>query len=272
MELIALKECDKSFDFQALAEWPEFWPPFAYNKIQISGFKSQNPLALNFKPPVNFLSLFFSCHPRLQLSELADINHRWNTIPPEWDFTWGAFFKAYGLHQEVKSIQKLLTSLKSTPLSFQNWVSKKQAHFNDLRILNSFKNTKDLSTLFDWMEKKQVSHAQGVKALRGAGELLLMGKDISPALNHSPERSSEEDLQVLEQMRHPHTSLRDEAQKRKIQEALWPSGTQSEWVRKGDRAGLQIKIWCKTPQEFDKKWNQIHKTVLSNSLLVPPPF
>ena len=265
MDLIKKENCKKLLNFQTVRKWPVNWPPFAWETTQISGFNSSSIYALNFHSyDVNFLHLFYSCYPKLHLPELAQIAIKWKNIEPYF-FTWSEFFALYNLHQTANDLKKQFQVILSTPLYFQNWLTEKKIHLNELRIFNVVDDINSLNFMFKWLHENNVSKTHGLTALELAGELLLMGykeNDILPSHTDSVELS----VQYMEQKRKKNTLSKDQDKQKYLQQIAWPSHANGRWLRKGDETGLEIKLWCKNQEDMIKKIEQINKGEVLNKL------
>ena len=255
MNLITYDICQQSLNFKPERHWPAGWPAFAYENQMVSGFGRKNLPVLNFTAKeVNFLHLFHQCHPRLNFSELGRIVIKWSEIKPA-PCSWQTLFKQYGLNQNTDFLISQLKILMSTPLSFQKWMSEKKAHLNELRILKSLKDRKPIHFILEWIAEKNLSHSLGIKILELTGELFLMGWKPRQILN--PLLSAEQALLEMEQKRKPLTFSKAQAMQHDLQKIVWPSDTTAKWLRKGDKTGLQIHIWCQTPEDLDKKTKRV---------------
>ena len=258
MKLIPLTSCDSTFfNFQPQRQWPESWPPFSWNQKIIAGFTHSCQYALEFKPEnekdhKNFLHLFSTCHPQLSLSELGRILNKWDTkqIP---GFSWSDFFAGYNYHQDIHFLKKFFTKLNTTPINFQHWVTEKKLHLNDLRILNCIPDINDLLFMFQWIAEKNISHFHGTKALELTGELLLMGYKKIDILNEQFTEDPSAMVEHIELKRKSNTLSKDQQQKKQLEHTTWPNQVQGQWTRKGDQAGLELKLWCKNQEELQQK-------------------
>ena len=155
--------CLQTFNFHPLQVWPLYWPVFAWDKKIISGFSSVQTLAVNFEPDeMDFLSLFHSCYPRLNLLELGRIIHHC----PKSFFPRKQFLSFYGFHQDTIFIEKQLRLLLSAPVALQKWVVEKEVHLGELRILASMKSVEDLHFIYEWLLKKKRVSCFGSASVR----------------------------------------------------------------------------------------------------------
>lgn len=261
MNLTSYNICKKSLDFRPDTPWPKHWPAFAWEKIIISGFNRKNQSVLNFSSKdVKFLHLFHSCHPRLNLSELSRIILKWQIITKP-IFSWKDFFSLYNL-QNTDFLIQLLKTFTFTPHSFQEWANKRGIHPAELRILNSLEKLDQALPVFKWIAEQNLSHSLGMKALELGVELLLMGVQVDEILQSNI--SPEEIVQTMEQKRKPLSASSDQIKKRKLKKIIWPSHVNAQWQRKGDKSGLEIKIWCQNQKELEEKTNIIHRMEIFN--------
>ena len=263
MELISFNICNKSLDFQPDVSWPENWPAFAWNQFIIAGFKKNNSHALNFSSEdVNFLHLLHTCHPYLHLSELSRITSTWEKTE-SFSFSWEDFFSTYGL-KNTNLLTSILPVFANTPSVFQKWVDQKKIHPAELRVLTSLKDIKTVFPLLEWIAKKNLSHSVGIPVLEQGVELLLMNIKLENILKLN--LSQEETIQAIERKRKPLSSSEEQTKKEKLKEILWPVGVNSQWLRKGDKTGLEIKIWCQNQKELEEKLNKVNQLSIFRQL------
>lgn len=263
MELISFNICNKSLDFQPNAPWPKNWPAFAWNQFLIAGFKENSPYALNFSSKdVKFLHLFHTCHPYLLLSELSRITSTWKNIENLF-LSWEDFFSTYGL-KNAQPLFSLFPIFANTPLAFQKWADQKKIHPSELRILKSLKDISSISPLLQWMAEENLSHSVGLSVLEQGVELILMNLSLEKILNLN--LSQEDTIKMIEQKRKPLSYSKQQIKKEKLKKILWPSGVNSQWQRKGDKTGLEIKIWCQNQKELEEKLSKVNQLSIFQKL------
>ena len=246
--------CLQTLNFHPVQVWPLYWPVFAWDKKVISGFSSVQTSVVNFEPDeIDFLSLFHSCYPRLNLLELGRIIHH---CPPSF-FPKKQFLSFYGFHQDEVFIGKQLRLLLSAPVALQKWVIEKEVHLGELRILASMESVEDLHFIYEWLLKKNVSHALGVRALELAGELMLMGFSTTEILKPTDNLRVEEVILAMESLRKPVNSKQDSQKQKALQNILWPVNTSVSWKRKGDAAGVEMKLWCQSQVDLERQLKEI---------------
>ena len=259
MNLIPYQECQKTLDFQPEKSWPKSWPAFAWEKTIIAGWTHINTAVLNFLGErVNFLHLFYTCHPRLSLSELGRIITQFSKEEKKPVFSWKEFFPLYGFPQDPDFLIHLLKIFISTPPIFQNWSNSRSVHLNELRVLNSLKNTQQIHFLLEWIAQSGLSHSLGLRALELAVELLLMGWPADEILSQNVRNLPPEfALQTMEQKRKPLSFAQDQMKKENLKKISWPAQVTAGWQRKGDKTGVEIKIWCQNQKELKEKTEKI---------------
>ncbi len=264
MELLHKSVCERSLDFQPQKNWPIGWPAYAWDKKLVAGFTSSCDKALNFKAhECDFLSLFHSCYPELNCLELGRIVTQWKNPP---FVLWSAFFKLYRLHQDEQVLRDRLQILLATPPLFQKWVVNKRVHLNELSILEAINHVDDLQFMFQWLSQKDVSYTLGVKALEWAGELILMGFSEKDILRKDLTEDATAMVQSIELLRKPHTLSHDQAHKKAVECLALPAQVRATWNRKGDKSGLEIKLWCQNQKELSQQLKTLNKTPLFNFL------
>ncbi|MDE0118956.1 MAG: hypothetical protein OXM55_02980 [Bdellovibrionales bacterium] len=266
MNLTTYDECEKYLDFQPEKPWPNNWPPFSWENKLVSGFTHsyKNQYVLNFSSTdVNFLHLFHTCHPQLNFSELGRIILGWSNREKN-ICSWQEFFSLYGFHQNTESLVQQLKIFTSTPVSFQAWVNKKAIHLSELRILNSLEDMKQIHFIFEWIAEQSPSHSQGIKILELGVELFLMSLDPDKILKSyfSPEKV----IQEMEKKRNPLSSSQDQVNKNNLKKVIWPSQVSTQWQRRGDTTGLEIKIWCRNQKEWEEKIHRVNQLSVFNRL------
>ena len=263
MKLTSYNICKKSLDFQPDTLWPDSWPAFAWEGEIIAGFNRTKAPVLNFQSEdVKFLHLFHSCHPKLNISELSRIALKWDSIKKP-SFLWKDFFSLYNL-QNPDLLIKTLTVFSSTPASFQKWADKRGLHPYELRLCHSLEDPTQANCIFQWIAGKDLSRSLGMKALELGIELLLMNIQVDKILESN--LSSEEVLHIMEQKRKPLSSSSDQVKNKKLKQMIWPAHVNAQWQRKGDKTGLEIKIWCQNQKELEEKIQRVHKLFIFNQL------
>ena len=263
MDLIPFSICNKSLDFQPDAPWPKNWPAFAWNQFIVAGFKEKNFHALNFSSEdVKFLHLFHTCHPRLHLSEFSRITSLWKKTE-SFSFSWKDFFSKYDL-KNTRLFTSILPIFANTPLVFQKWVDQKKIHPSELRVLTSLKDIKSISSLLQWISEENLSHSLGISILEQGVELILMGTSLEEIFKNN--LSQEEVLKTIEQKRKPLSHSEEQIKKEQLKKILWPSGIHSQWQRKGDKTGLEIKIWCQNQKELEEKLSKVNQLSIFQQL------
>ena len=263
MNLTSYSICKKSLDFQPDTPWPKNWPAFAWDEIIIAGFSQTHQPVLNFhSEDVKFLHLFHSCHPQLSLSELSRIILNWKSIEKP-TFSWSDFFSLYNL-QNPDFLIKILKVFSSTPAFFQKWANNKGLHPSELRILNSLESLTQANFIFHWIAEKNPSHSIGMRILELGVELLLMNIQADEILQSN--LSLEEALQAMEQKRKPLSSSHDQIKNKRLKKIIWPTHVNAQWQRKGDKTGLEIKIWCQNQKELEEKIQRVHQLAIFNQL------
>ncbi|MFZ3229773.1 MAG: hypothetical protein WA160_06185 [Pseudobdellovibrio sp.] len=136
--------------------------------------------------------------------------------------------------------------------SFDQWQLEKKMKVSDLVFTQSLKTTFQQ----DLFEKVAIhitslkpSFSEGLKALELATELILMGHQETLFENGS---TLEACLLHLQHLRYPHTTSSDTDLKTKLENLPWPSQTKVKFERRGDRAGVEVKLFISSASDLTK--------------------
>ena len=140
---------------------------------------------------------------------------------------------------------------------FYKWTVKKQLNETHLSILTEFKDSNQLKNLISWIENHNVSHSQGVQILDLAGELLLMGKNITPLLEKH--RESDTLIKELKKLRFPESSLREERKKKLLNKLNLAESIEAKWIREKDRTGIQIQFKSFSAKDLKQKIEKLNR-------------
>lgn len=246
--LNTIKHCDKKLDFKPLKAWPAGLPAIAYQGELWSGFD----LPLDH-PVFNWtsgqaLEIFKATYPQLSTVELA---HLCQLTTPHW--TSAQLAAAYGM-QYTETTAQIFTALTLCPRDLQIWLAEKCVGPQELAIFLAVSPTQ-LTACFTKLLTETHSRNQGMQILELYGELLLMGKSEELLL----QGQGEQWLQNLKQLRFPASHLADKKAQQNLTQWPWPASVQSKWIRKGDKAGVEIKFFASTPQEFKRTLHSLRK-------------
>ncbi len=272
-ELISTTRCDASLSFSPLTLWPQGLPAVSINKVLIAGFGQQ--LALNYQIPIEnsasaIADLFRSLYSDLSFSELAALQKL--SAP----FVWlpiDLIVQKFGF-QYNDSFIKVCQVLQSAPENFQKWCAEKKVGPQDLMPLLSYTdNTNSLNVLFIEIINLQLSKALGVKALELGIELLMMGTETEKLssqnlfnANQNTQQNTQQNkdknpgelwLESLTWLRYPETKARDEERRLQMNQLPWPGHSQARWVRQGDKAGIELKLFVTQPSDLKKYLNSL---------------
>lgn len=258
-ELCSIAQCDVSLDFSPLSHWPEALPAVAVNKLVYAGFRQK--LALNHQmDPSDFDGIaqhFYSLYSGLSFAEVARLIQT-AKAHPEFPMTEVVQKFQWQVTEQFLSIAEKLVA---TPLGFQNWCADKKLNPQDLAPLLSA-TALSLNPLMKDMLELQLSKSLGTQALELAIELMLMGSEYSKisvetllsAEQRKMHGKAQGELWVesLKRLRYPQTFSQDQSAESKMTSLPWPGTSQARWVRHGDKAGIELKIFVSQPSDLKK--------------------
>lgn len=252
MILRDISQCSSKFNFHPLAPWPESLPAICWKEFLIAGFQHQG-LAVDQKN-YPLVDVFTSIYPQLSLSELARLYTLWEEQKKvnEWHLFWPKVCGYYGL-RDKDHLRKLLSKLAQTPKSFQDWVSNKKISPGDLAILHSFEKLDSLNLFMEQIAVRSISRQRGLQILELLGELLLLGEESMHRLTATREESPESWESRLRGLRYPKTLCSDTSRSQSLSELPWPKFVKTRWVRRGDQAGVELRLEILSGRDLRQK-------------------
>lgn len=137
-------------------------------------------------------------------------------------------------------------------MSFKTWVDQKKVKESDLVFTRALKNTLHLDLFHkvaDQMTLFNPSFSEGLVILEWVTDLILMGHH-EELFSATPNLESYK--QHLKVLRFPEVTRRDEQLKSKMESWPWPQGSKVKFERRGDRAGVELKIFISSNTDMTK--------------------
>lgn len=254
-ELLPISQCDTQLKFESSLHWPEGLPAVAVNALVLAGFGQS--LVFNHRIPIEdrtgLVNLVTSLYPNLSFLEAArfwrqarliswlpieEILARWNVrLDEEW----------------IRGAQRAL----NLPKGFQQWLVDKKISAADLHVLSSAHGLR-LEPLLHAILSSQATRSQGVLALQLGIELALRGLSIDELVLQADE-TAELWIDRLGELHDPHRAKKDADGAARLQNLPWPGQSQARWVRQGDKAGLELRLFVADPSELKKSVTSLQK-------------
>ena len=137
-------------------------------------------------------------------------------------------------------------------MDFKTWAVQKKLKDSDLLFKKALK-TKLQHDLFlklaEHLAALNPTFSEAVPTLELLTDLILMGHDEILFENSGHFDSWK---LTLRQLRYPETSARDEALKIKLEKLPWPYGSRVKFERRGDRAGVELKLFVSSATDLTK--------------------
>ncbi len=244
MKMTPVAVCDLSLDFQPLKPWPRPLPSVSVEGQIICGFDRQpDDFSLDYSASEG-LEVFKTCHPNLSFLELL----RFLAKAPSWvnvcEF-WEAY--QYRNHFVIEDLSHWVLKL---PASFLTWAAQKQLQPQEIMVAKTFLDQPHLLEILESWEKLNPSHGQGMQILA-----LLADLQAPPSFSNL---SPSDYLEGLKKLRYPVTTSQDEQRRKAWDQISFPKGTQKQFVRRGDDAGLELRYFVKNSGELKA---QLEKTL-----------
>lgn len=139
----------------------------------------------------------------------------------------------------------------SLSVPFQNWVQAKKVKPQDLRfltLLTSLEHQEKFSKVTDAFFATGPTFSEGLQVMETVVDLVLMKKsDQIP-----PFSTIDVWRQQLAHVRHPVTTAHDDVRKAAIEKLKWPSGSKIKVERRGDRHGVELKVFISSATDLTK--------------------
>ena len=147
---------------------------------------------------------------------------------------------------------KQLDNQENEQNSFIAWLADKKFKPHDfavLRILKTDEEILKISEIFLKCQTLNSSFSDTTKIIETATELVMINPS-SPILSNS-ENLTEWKI-ALQKLRFPQTTNTDELLKNKLETLPWPTGAKTKFERRGDRAGVELKLFISSQADLTK--------------------
>lgn len=137
-------------------------------------------------------------------------------------------------------------------MDFTSWATQKKLKDQDLlfkRALTTTLHELLFLKLADHLATLNPTFSDGLQALEMLTDLILMGHKETLFENSADFQTWK---QSLRQLRFPETTGRDEILKTKLEKLPWPYGSKIKFERRGDRAGVELKLFVSSATDLTK--------------------
>lgn len=137
-------------------------------------------------------------------------------------------------------------------MGFKSWAIEKKVTEHDLVFLRGLKSPLQLDLFHkvaDQVAGLAPTFSEGLKTFEILIDLILMGHNeiLLEKLQNLDIYSAH-----LKSLRYPMTSQRDDEMKSKFEALPWPSGSKIKFERRGDRAGVECKLFISSEVDLTK--------------------
>lgn len=255
MKITQISQCKKELDFNPALQPHHHIYAIALDGQLISGFHwslEQNCLNYEHLDSQAQLHLFKSLYHQLSFVEIARLTQLLKVTPilPVAEL-WQAYHYSFNQHH-----QELVEIITQLPSYFLKYTQEKQWDPQDFYILKSVKDLSLLENLFINLSQKNPSKSLGGQIFELATELLLLGRTWTEL---EPQNlSNEEWHKKLNTLRYQQALSLDH-EKSSILKTIPSQLAQAKWVRRGDKAGVELKLFFSSSTELSKNILQLQK-------------
>jgi hypothetical protein len=250
MELVKFTQCASNLNFDPLLNLNPKLIPIAYNYELLNGFShASSTKVLNYSEDDSKLIDLLKClHTDLSYIEILNLHVCLERKPQLMAETTAAeFFMHFGL--KLDDNLNLTNSLVlKLPKNFLNWCAHKKWGPQDFAPLRAYSDGLTQLTPFLEAINNPLSKNDGTQIFELLVELLMLGKDLRYLL--------ELDLlqwhSALKKERYPMASAQSNKNEELIKKMSWPLHSQPKWIRKGDKSGIELKLFFSHPQELER--------------------
>lgn len=147
-------------------------------------------------------------------------------------------------------------------MGFKSWAIEKKLTDHDLVFLRGLKSPLQLDLFHkvaDEVSALAPTFTEGLKTFEILTDLILMGHN---EILFEKLQNLETYHVHLKSLRYPMTTKRDDEMKTKYEALPWPSGSKIKFERRGDRAGVECKLFISSEVDLTKiiaAFERIHK-------------
>jgi hypothetical protein len=241
---------------------PKDWPGLALSGQSLNQFDSSEDFEFTEVDPLLELDpkartqLYFQAHAhlsflqKLSLLQSPAFGHFFDQ-----ELVWASFPP-----RSPDELFKMSSLISALPEKFKSWLHEKELQFYDLAPVLSFKVDQDefqsFSMILEKWDQINFSRSLGAQTIELLVELCLLGHTFD-SLMKLWTAPGDELLKNLKILRFPQVTLNDE--NKKNHSLQWPSSTQVQTQRRGDRWGYNIHFFVSGHQELNKTIEQFKK-------------
>lgn len=137
-------------------------------------------------------------------------------------------------------------------MNFKTWAEQKKIKNRDLVFINSIKSPAQaelFNQISDKMANLNPTFSEGLVFLEQITDLILMDNTKNLLADSEDFKSWSSSVQNL---RYPQTKLRDAETKSFFEKLSWPAGAKTNFERRGDRSGVELKLFISSKSDLEK--------------------
>jgi hypothetical protein len=242
--------CKKSLDFKPDSPWPQSLPVYCFQNELLCGFDRDKGVAVELSG-ITLLEAIKAVHPHLGFLELIRLSQK---IPQD-SLQQTELWSLYGYHWK-ENLGILSQTLSQIDLETQRWLQSKKMAPQDLAPLRSLPNLEVLAPFWPLMMTQTYSKSEITQILELLTELILMDVSVD-TLNANAQGHAW--IKHLKSLRYPLSTESDSVGETKLRQIAWPLRSEARWLRKGDRSGVELKLFFSHPQELKRSLERLEQ-------------
>lgn len=139
------------------------------------------------------------------------------------------------------------------------WLEAKKVKSSDLVFVSPLKTDLQWQLFFKGLSlfiEARASYSDSLKNLEIFSDLILMGYEET-LFEHSHDFTKW--TTHLRSLRYPATTERDDVLKEKLEKLPWPYGSKTKFERRGDRAGIELKLFITSQADLIKAISSLER-------------
>jgi hypothetical protein len=260
--VLPIEDGQRNFDFQPEQPWPSLLPVYCYENELLCGFDRTEGVAIQLSTSTTsgefpLICCFKALYSELGFFELARLSL---TLPPQPGLREN-LWQQYGFRWR-ETLQEVVEKVTLLPLKVQQWLQTKKLGPQDLAPLRALPNIQALGDFWPQIIEFNLSKSETARTIELLVDLLLMDvniNDLLPQTSNEMSNQAQAWINHLHALRFPMATKQSQQAEEKIRQVAWPLKSEARWSRRGDRSGVELKLYFSHPQELKRSLDRLQQ-------------